>query len=234
MRSMLGPGRLGRREPHVAPRHRETARGGGRWAAAGARARWENSGRWLATVALLLAPAAGNAATEAYSPRNHPGAIEVGVAGTLTSVEGATRVDVTLRGGTFRRAGSGLTGVETEVSYGHVGSLDLIDLEGALSWLKPLGDTALYPFLAAAGGVRQERLGSFRQVRYPVGFDAGLRVLASPRAGVRLEYHYRRILGDPVAEYSEHQVIAGLSLFFRNPQEAPRRGMRMPRFPRNR
>jgi hypothetical protein len=183
-------------------------------------------------VALLLVPVAGGAASETYAPRIHRGAIEVGVAGSLTSVGGATRADVTVRGATFTGAASGLTGFEAGVSYGHVASLDLIDFEGALSWLKPLGETALYPYLAAAGGVRQERLGSFRQVRYPVGFDAGLRALVAPRAGVRLEYQYRRILHDPVAEYTEHRVIAGLSLFFRNPDSPPPRGMRLPRFPK--
>ena len=235
MGSMLRPGARRRGGWRCAPRLRWKARPG----ESVARHPWPLWGIgavWVAAIGLLFVPRSAHAAREEfaaqeYSARIYPRAIEVGVAGSLTSVEGATRADVTLRGGTFTRAGTGLTGIEAQVSYGHVASLDVVDLEGAVSVLKPVGSTALYPYLAASGGLRQEKLGSFRQVRYPVGFDAGLRSLMGPRAGIRLEYRYRRILRDPVADYTEHQILAGLSLFFRNSQP-PQRGMRLPRFPK--
>ena len=45
-------------------------------------------GGWLAAVALLLVPVAGKAATEEYTPRIHPGAIEVRSAGGPLVLEG--------------------------------------------------------------------------------------------------------------------------------------------------
>ena len=79
-----------------------------------------------------------------------------------------------------------------------------------------LGELPIYATLSAGGGVRQERLGSFRQARYPLGFGLGLRMLAGERAGARIEYRYRRILDDPVRDLSEHQLRVGLSLYLRN------------------
>ena len=146
----------------------------------------------------------------------HPGAIEVGIAGASTTVEGSTRADVAVRGGTFVGAGQGLAGGEIEITYAHVSSLDVVDLEAGLSWQRAFGVLPLYAFLSAGGGVRQERLGSFRQARYPLGFSLGLRALALDRAGARIEYRYRRILDDPVADFTEQQVRVGLSLYFRN------------------
>src|SRR5207249_7343046 len=136
-----------------------------------------------------------------------PGAIELGLAGSVTSVEGSTRGVIALRGGTFSLSRAGLTGAEAEVLYSHVGSLDQMDLEGNLSLQRAAGESPAYPFLAAAGGVRQEWLGSFRQARYPVGFNLGVRYLVAERGGFRVEYRYRRVLRDPVAEFTEHQVL---------------------------
>ena len=148
--------------------------------------------------------------------RIHPGTIEVGIAGASTTVDGSTRADVALRGGTFVNAGGGLAGGELEITYAHVASLDVFDLEAGLSWQRPLRELPIYASVSAGGGVRQERLGSFREARYPLGFDLGLRMLAGERAGARIEYRYRRILDDPVRDLSEHQLRVGLSLYLRN------------------
>ena len=148
--------------------------------------------------------------------RIHPGTIEVGIAGASTTVDGSTRADVALRGGTFVNAGGGLAGGELEITYAHVASLDVFDLEAGLSWQRPLRELPIYASVSAGGGVRQERLGSFRQARYPLGFGLGLRMLAGERAGARIEYRYRRILDDPVRDLSEHQLRVGLSLYLRN------------------
>jgi len=31
-----------------------------------------------------------------------------------------------------------------------------------------------------------------------------------------LEYRFRRILGDPVEDFSEHELVVGVSIFLRN------------------
>ncbi len=103
------------------------------------------------------------------------------------------------------------------MSYSHVSSLDLLGLEAAVSWQRRLGETTFYPYLALSGGTREEWIGSFRDLRVPVGVTLGLRTLAGERAAARLEYRVRRVLRDPVADLTEQQVLVGLSLLFRNP-----------------
>jgi hypothetical protein len=145
-----------------------------------------------------------------------PGAIELGLAGALTSIEGTTRATMEVRAGTFVAVSSGLAGLELETQYHHQRALDAVDLQGAISWQQPIADGAAYPFVTVGGGVREEKLGSFSQARYPIGLGLGLRVLFGPRAAIRVEYRYRRVLGDPVAGFNEHQVLSGISLLLRN------------------
>ncbi len=173
-----------------------------------------------AACALILAPTPGRGAEVA---RLRPGAIEVGLAGSVASVAGSTRASVALRLGSFRAAGSGLAGFEAELGYTHVQALDTVDLGGNVSWQHAAGASSLHPFFALGGGLRQETLGSFSQARYPVGFALGLRALVGPRAALRVEYRYRRILNDPVANFTEHDALVGLSILLRNP-ERPGRG----------
>ena len=101
-----------------------------------------------------------------------------------------------------------------ETTYSTQQSLDELGLEAAVGWLPARGQ--VLPFVAVAGGVRQEWIGSFRETRYPVGFDAGARLLLSPRVGLRGEYRFRRMLDDPVADFSEHRVLMGISVFWNN------------------
>lgn len=68
----------------------------------------------------------------------------------------------------------------------------------------------------AVEGTREEWIGSFREVRIPVGLTFGLRTLAGERAAARVEYRLRRVLHDPVADLTEQQVWVGLSLLFHN------------------
>ncbi len=149
-------------------------------------------------------------------PRIHPGAIELGIAGNLTSIDGSAQGAFAIRGGLFLAAGSGTLNFEIEPSYAHVHALDVLDLQAAASWQHPIGKSAAHVFAGIGGGLRQEWLGSFRQLRYPVGAQLGLRALVSQSAGVRLEYRYRRVLDDPVANYGEHGVVLGLSIFLKN------------------
>ena len=149
-------------------------------------------------------------------PGIRPGAIEVGLAGSLTSVEGARRAEIALRAETFRAAGAMLSGLEGEVSYSHVSALDMVGLEGGFSVQRAVVPSTVRPFVVVAGGVRQESIGSFRQARYPIGFDLGARMLVSERVAFRAEYRFRRVLRDPVADFTEHELRIGASVFFRN------------------
>lgn len=168
--------------------------------------------------ALGLAPVAS---ADDGAARLRPGAIEIGLAGSFASVAGSARTTLALRAGGFRGAGPGLAGFEAELGYNHVQSLDTVDFGGNLSWQHAVGSVS--PFVAVGGGIRQETLGSFSQARYPVGVALGLRTLFGTGAAFRVEYRYRRILRDPVADFTEHHALVGLSIVLRN-SERPWRG----------
>lgn len=144
------------------------------------------------------------------------GAIELGLAGSMTIVEGSTRTTLAARTGVFKSTGRGLLGFETELAYSRVNALNWLDWEGLLSWQFALKKSSIYPFVALGGGLRQEHLGSFSQARYPLGINFGVRALLAPQAAIRVEYKFRRILKDPVANFSEHHIVVGLSIFFKN------------------
>ena len=154
--------------------------------------------------------------TSASSVRLKSGAIELGFAGALTVVEGSSSATASTRVGGFVPAPAGLIGLEVDFAFTHINSLSILDIQPMISWQKALGKSAVYPFLAVAAGVRQEWLGSFQQVRYPVGISLGLRNLITNRIGVRTEYRFRRILGDPVAKFTEHMIVLGIVILFRN------------------
>ena len=149
----------------------------------------------------------------------HAGAVELGVAGALTSVEGIQTGTLWVRTGMFAQGLGGLVGGELSVGYSHVSSLDRFDLAGAVSWGKRWGRSGNYPYVSLAGGWRQEQVGSFGHGRFPVGFGIGMRSLVGQRAGFRVEYGYRRVLNDPVADFNEHEITFGLSIYFRNSQK---------------
>ena len=167
-------------------------------------------------VCSLAAPQPVESSDSSSVASLYAGAIEAGVSGALTVVEGATRLLAALRAGSFARAPGGLWGAEIESSFSHVSSLNLLDFQGNLSW-QPIGSpNSLNPFLALAVGVRQEWVGSFSQVRFPIGVNLGVRNMFDNRAAFRAEYRFRRVLADPISDFSEHLVVLGLSLFFRN------------------
>ena len=172
-----------------------------------------------AIVHVLLGFACANASLAADPlpvPSIRAGAIELGLSGSLTTVAGSSTVTISTRSGTFVRAAAGLAGLEAELAYSHVQSLDRLDVQVYLSWQRPPGKTPLYPYVAMGGGIRQEWIGSFKQVRYPVGLSLGLRALVSQRVAFRTDYRFLRLLNDPVSNFSEHQITIGLSVFFRN------------------
>ncbi|MBE0556498.1 MAG: hypothetical protein IH628_04620, partial [Proteobacteria bacterium] len=104
---------------------------------------------------------------------------------------------------------------ELEASYAQLRSLHQFDLEANLSWTAPVDAEGIFPYLALAGGLRIEQVGSFRQTLVPLGVSAGLRVLATRSAGVRFDVKIRRMLNDPVRDFTEINIALGISLFFR-------------------
>ncbi len=172
----------------------------------------------LCMAALLSPRAAAAQDARTAAPILRAGAIELGLSGALTSVESATRATALVRAARFSRMGAGLVALEGEVGYSHVSSLDALELEAAVSWQRRARDTSCYPYVALAAGTREEWIGSFRDARLPVGLTLGVRMLAGERAAARVEYRVRRVLHDPVADFTEQQVLVGLSLLFHNAQ----------------
>jgi hypothetical protein len=154
-------------------------------------------------MALALAAPVAAASEE---PMLRSRAFEAGIAASTSTVEGNTQALFAVRVGTFLGAAKGLAS--------HEQSLDELGLEAAVGW-SPDGGQIL-PFASAAAGVRQEWIGSFREARWPVGFDLGVRLLLSTRAGLRCEYRFRRMLDDPVADFNEHRFLVGISVFWNN------------------
>ena len=67
------------------------------------------------------------------APSLHPGAIELGVSGAMSAVEGSTRGTALVRFGRFQHLGPGLAEIEGEVAYSHVSSLDALGFEATIS-----------------------------------------------------------------------------------------------------
>jgi hypothetical protein len=151
-----------------------------------------------------------------HTPTIRPGSIELGMAGSLTAVEGLARVALMLRIGTFVATGPITLGGEVEAGYSHTNALGAVDLQGAIAITGSAGEGVVWPYIAAAGGIRQEWLGSFSELRIPIGGDVGLRLLLSDGAAIRIGYRYRRVLNDPVSAYTEHQIVLGISLLLGN------------------
>lgn len=175
-------------------------------------------GRIACTGLLVMAPLQLQAQPDTiHSPvKLHAGAIELDLSGSLLDMEGVSRYALALRSGIFFEAPAGLGAVELELGYSRVSSLDLLDLGVHISWQRAFWESPVYPYLGLAGGFRQERLGSFDQVPYPVGVITGVRVLLGQQAAFRTDFEFLRILNDPVQDYSERKLVLGVSLLFRN------------------
>ncbi len=150
-------------------------------------------------------------------PRLHPGAVEVGASGSLLIIEDITTASLALRSGTMTSLGDkNLGGIEVAVRYTHIRGEDQLELTGYLTWQRNIPNSFLNGFVLTGGGLRVTYLGSFRYTSFPVGFNIGLRVMFNRSAALRMEYGFQRILNDPVANFTEHRVWMGFSLFFRN------------------
>jgi hypothetical protein len=167
--------------------------------------------RW-GVIGLLVAAAPRVSRADDPPPALRAGAWEVGLTGSLTSVAGDSRWSLGIDGASFVPLAGGLAAPGLELTYSHQNALDLLDVGANVVWLRRWGGASVYPYVGPGAEIRQEWLGSFRTTRYPVGFDIGLRVPVSSGALVRMEYRFRRILGDPVADYTEHRVGVGVAL----------------------
>ncbi|MCH7678539.1 hypothetical protein IID10_04140 [candidate division KSB1 bacterium] len=170
----------------------------------------------ILTFVPMSAKALPGSADTSLVPYLKSGAIEAGFSGSLNIVEGISNASAAVRGGTFFGLLNGLVGAELEVAYSHVNSLDVIDLQAFLTWQRKLGKSAVYPFVTVGGGLRQEFIGSFQLSRYPLGFGAGLHLLITQSSAIRVEYKLKRILNDPISNFTEHHVRIGISILFRN------------------
>jgi hypothetical protein len=165
-------------------------------------------------AALALAGPAHALAADGHTLRS--AAVEIGLSGAFSSVEGASTALFGLRAGQYRRAGSIPFTYSAGIAYHHVSDADELELEAALAAVGRIGDSSAFALAGVAGSLRQEWVGSFSQDRYAVGVDLGVKFLASASAAGTIAYQYRRVLGDPVSDFNEHRVTVGLSVLFRN------------------
>jgi hypothetical protein len=149
------------------------------------------------------------------SPVIYPGTVELGLSLALVSLEGETHSSFGVRLGKFQGASDGLIGYEAGISDTRGDGVHVIDYDGELSWSRPL-QPGIYPFLAAGGGWRTTRVNGTKGTSYPVGGAIGFRALVGERAALRAEYRYRRVMDDPVADFSENQVWVSFSVLFAN------------------
>lgn len=168
----------------------------------------------LSIVTLLLVSATPALAGEGHEIRG--GAVALGAAGAFTSVEGSTAGSFGITAAYFLAARGLTLSLGAGWDYAHVSDLDLVEVGVSVAAMRRIGESSAYPFVALGGGVRQEWVGSFRQARYPLGFDVGLQALVSAAASFAVTYEFRRVLDDPVSDFSEHRVVVGLAVLFRN------------------
>jgi len=134
----------------------------------------------------------------------------------MASASGVTQAELGLRAGEFIAVRRTILEAALEPSVLHVEGLNSLSVEGSISWIRGAPCSLVNFFVAGAAGVRQEWIGSFQEARYPVGLGGGVLLLTSPGAGLRIEYRFRRLLRDPVADFSEQRLLLGLSLCLRN------------------
>jgi hypothetical protein len=147
------------------------------------------------------------------------GAWELGFSGSVVSREGVVNSTLAIFTNRFWTTSAVALSAGGVVAYSRVSDLDRVDLEGLFAVYRQLKGSTAFGFVGVGGGVRQEWVGSFSQARYPLGLDVGIKALASRRAAVTVAYQYRRMLNDPVSDFSEHRFVTGISLFIHNDKE---------------
>jgi len=143
-------------------------------------------------------------------------AVELGLTGSIISVEGVSSAIVGILIGQYRYAGRVPVNYAFGLSYRRVSDVDELEMEGAFTVLGRIQETSAYAFAGLAAAIRQEWIGSFSHDRYAVGIDAGLKFLASASAAGTITYQYRRVFNDPVSDFNEHRLTFGISILFGN------------------
>jgi len=173
-------------------------------------------GSFLVTIVsgcLVIAPPA---VSRSETATIESGAIELGLAGGFQSVEGSRTLSTAFALSRYVGGGEQRLFVKAITEYTHVGELDAGEFAMAGGLLLRTFDSPAHPYAGVRFGVQQEWLGSFSQVRYPVGIEVGVKVLTSRGAALTMAYEYRRMLSDPIASYNEHRFVLGVSVLFRN------------------
>ena len=176
----------------------------------------------LAATGLAAAAGPARCAADDGLATIKPGAWELGFNGAFLSREGSVTSTIEVFTNRFWMPGGVPVSAGASIGYARVSDLDRADIEASAAAYKRLTKSTAYVYIGVAGGLSQEWIGSFSQVRYPIGFDAGIKALVSRRAAITVSYKFRRLLNDPVADYSEHRFVAGISIMFRNGRGDPR------------
>lgn len=144
------------------------------------------------------------------------GAWELGFNGSVVSRESAVGSMLAVFTNHFRVVRGLTLSAGATAGWSHVSDLDRVDVGIAALVYKRLTDINAWIYAGPGGGLRQEWVGSFNVVRYPVGLDVGLKALFSRRAAITVSYQYRRMLNDPVADFDEHRFVTGISILLNN------------------
>jgi hypothetical protein len=174
-----------------------------------------------AVVAWCVAALVGTARSEDEIAYVKSGAWELGLNAAVLAREGAVTTTLSLFSNRFWVRGGIPLSAGASAAFSRVSDLDRVDLEAMLAVYKQLPGSSAYGYAGIAGGLSQEWVGSFSQVRYPLGLDVGIKAFVSRRAALTVAYKFRRLLNDPVADFSEHRFVAGFSIMFNNGRDDP-------------
>lgn len=183
--------------------------------------RWTVRAAAIAAAVLVLVAAPATAVVKSNEGKTGDssghlasGTWELGVNASFVSRSGATNADVAVFTNRYWAIRDIPVSAGARFGYGRVSDLDRIDVEASVAAYRNLPGSTAFVYAGIAGGIRQEWVGSFAQARFPLGVDAGLKALASRHAAVSVAYQYRRLLDDPVADFDEHRIVAGISILF--------------------
>ncbi len=182
---------------------------------------------WLAPLALIAVTLPAAAADHVPGsilkmarfenrPEIRDRAIEIGLAGDASRIDGATAGTATLHLGVYRTATSWLLGLAIEPAFTHVPGANLLDVQAAMAWSREMGMTSAYLFLGPGGGLRERWSGGARTRSFPLGGNAGVVAMLSDHMAVRVEYRFRRVVDDTGSDHDEQKLLLGFSVFARN------------------
>jgi hypothetical protein len=159
-------------------------------------------------------------------PRIKAGAWELGFGGSISNTNGVTYGSADVRGGTFAKAGRGLVGFETLLSYEKAGSDDFGDVQEWVTYQRPLdanllgaGPGGLWPYVGVGGGVGRAWEHDATDTRYPLGFVVGARLLQGRGSAARVEYRFRHYFGAEDGGFDRSGWFVGYSFFVNNAAE---------------